>query len=77
MKGLRAENLEEAGVSNSICFIAEKKNSDWSSKSIPLNPPKALLRLRSKVTVAWPMVQKHEVGALIARPESFEPVLSG
>ena len=56
-----------------------KKNSDdWhASLSIPLNLPKALLRLRDNVPVGWSLVQKHEVGALIARPESFEPVLSG
>ena len=70
-----------AKIQHCDCFLKltnYEKNSDWSTSiSIPLNLPKALLRLREKVPVGWPLVQKHEVGALIARPESFEPVFSG
>ena len=71
-----------AKVQHCDCFLRlmnYKKNSDdWhASLSIPLNLPKALLRQRDKVLVVWSLVQKHEVGALIACEESLESVFSG
>ena len=72
--------MEKRLAKDFIGFLKLKKimNSDWkSSISIPLNLPKALLRMPEKVHVGCSLVQNHEVGALIARPESFEPVSSG
>ena len=63
---------------NYFLKLNSKENSDWHTGIIiPPNWSKSRLRFKEKAPIASPMVQKHEVGSLIARPESFEPVLSG